>query len=209
MFVGVFCPRDPVRLRRKADGYNVAMTGSTSEALPLQYIELIKRIEEDGVAIWEGERILLTLLIGANDLCMWDCRRPFEQLESFRFHLKNFAKDVLKYFGDKIDVLVGEIPALEDIPIRSNGTIMEPFAILECPCAYYKSKASGNYSFSSRIDMYNEVIRSLPPSVKITSVLRQVELKDWPPEMTSKLDAFHPSRWAHSYFAKLIYEELE
>jgi hypothetical protein len=194
-----------VRLRRKADGYNVAMTGSTSEALPLQYAELVKRVEEDGLA--DG-RILLTLLIGANDLCMWDCRRPEGQLASFQHHLTLFVDEIKLYFGDRVDLLVAEIPALEDVPERTKGTLMEGFAVLECPCAYYKST---NYSFSARVNLYNEAISSLlrSPQVIITSVLREEELKNWPDEMTSKLDAFHPSKWAHGYFAKKIYKELE
>ena len=206
IFIGVFCPTDPVRLRRKDDGYNVAMTGSTSEALPLQLTEITKRVEEDkdsGVFPPSG-RILFTLLIGSNDLCMWDCRRPETQLNSFRTHVTQFIGDILGYFGEeRIDVLVAEIPALEGVPVRANGTVMEPFAVLECPCSY---RNNPTYSFASRIELYNQVLRSIP-SIKLTDALRREKLKDWPPEMTSKLDAFHPSKWAHGYFGKMIFDD--
>lgn len=184
------------------------MTGATSEALPLQYSELIKRVEEDGLSFSPlRSRIFLTVLIGANDLCMWDCRRPSTQYESFRSHLTQFITKIYSYFGDSVDILLSEIPALEGIPIRSNGSVMEPFAVLECPCAYHPDKS---YSFATRIEMYNQVIRSLAPAVHlVTNVLRREELKDWSPEMTSKLDAFHPSKWAHGYFAKKIFNELK
>lgn len=212
--VGVFCPRDPIRLRRKADGYNVALTGSTAEALKLQFIELKKRVEEDKNIFPRDGKILLILLIGANDLCMWDCHRPLTQLSSFRQNLIEFLDNVYEYFGEekgwgRLDVLIGEIPALEGVPERAKGTGMEAFAVLECPCAY--SSRTGEYSFVDRIEVYNEFIRSLPfshypsPFIKITNVLREEELKNWPKEMTSKLDAFHPSKWAQEYFAKKIY----
>ena len=207
-FIGVFCPRDPIRLRRKADGYNVALTGSTAEALKLQFIELKKRVEEDkDIFPWDG-KILLILLIGANDLCMWDCRRPLTQLSSFRQNLIEFLDNVYDHFGKdkKLDVLIGEIPALEGIPERAKGTGMEAFAVLECPCAY--SFKTADYSFDERIEVYNQFIRNLSflyPSIIVTRVLREEELKDWPKEMTSKLDAFHPSKWAQEYFAKKIY----
>ena len=215
IFVGVFCPRDPVRLRRKDDGYNVAMTGATAEALPIQFVELEKRIEEDEKVVagggGGGGRVLLTLLIGANDLCMWDCRRPSSQLSSFQEHLNDFLARVYEYFDDRVDVLIGEIPALEGVPERAKGTVMEPFAVLECPCPYYKPLKPEDYLFANRIAAYNKIIDDLKflyPSIIITSVLREEELKDWPWEMTSKLDAFHPSKWAQEYFAKKIYEEL-
>lgn len=206
LVVGVFCPRDPIRIRRRDDGYNVALTGATSEALPLQFEELKKRYEEDHKNI--NARILLTLLIGANDLCMWDCHRPAHQLSSFKTHVSDFINSVNDYFGD-VDVLVGEIPSLEGIPERASGTGMAGFALLECPCAYYK--ALGDYSFAKRIDLYNEFLRSLTriDRVKVTAVLREDELKDWPMEMTSKLDAFHPSKWAQEHFALKIYNELQ
>lgn len=188
----------------------MALTGSTSEALPLQFVELKKRIEEDkekGIFPLDG-KILLTLLIGANDLCMWDCRRPSSQLESFQQYLDGFLEDVYEYFGEeRLDVLVAEIPALEGVPERAKGTVMEAFALLECPCAY--STKSVDYSFADRIDLYNQYIRTLYlsyASIRITRVLREEELKDWPKEMTSKLDAFHPSKWAQEYFAKKIYQ---
>lgn len=166
---------------------------------------MIKRFEEDSTLLHEG-RILLTLVIGANDLCLWDCHRPESQLNSFKLNINQFINDIINYFSDRIDILVGELPALEGIPSRANGTLMEPFALLECPCAYYKPSLTQKYSFKSRIEMYNQVIRNLP-SIIITDALRKDELKDWPSEMTSKLDAFHPSKWAHSYFAEKIFQE--
>lgn len=206
-FLGVFCPRDPIRLRRRADGYNVAMTGSTAEALPVQFNELVKRIEEDAEFFPAEGKILVTLLIGANDLCMWDCRRPDSQLASFQRHVEEFLENVYGYFGGRVDILIGEIPALEGVPDRAKGTIMEPFAVLECPCAYHKQ--GDEYSFADRINLYNSFIKKLKfPSLMITSVLREDELKDWPKAMTSKLDAFHPSKWAQEYFAEKIFLEI-
>lgn len=184
------------------------MTGSTAEALPLQFNELVKRIEEDAELFPSEGKILLTLLIGANDLCMWDCRRPDKQLASFQRHVDDFLGSVYGYFGDgRVDVLIGEIPALEGVPARAKGTIMEPFAVLECPCAYQKQ--SDGYSFVDRIDRYNGFIKKLKyPSLMITDVLREEALKDWPAKMTSKLDAFHPSKWAQEYFAEKIFEAM-
>ena len=206
-------------IRRKDDGYNVALTGSTAEALPMQFLELEKRIEEDkmikGLFPDKG-RILLTLVIGANDLCMWDCHRPSTQLNSFTKHLQTFLRSVFDYFGDRLDLLIGEIPALEGIPERDVGTGMEAFALLECPCAYYKPTRFNNYySFFSRIQIYNEILKNISMTfnsdsshVFVSSALREKDLKDWPREMTSKLDGFHPSKWAHSYFAQKIFDEL-
>ena len=211
----MFCPRDPIRLRRKDDGYNVAITGATSEALPLQLAELKKRLEEDAVDLKE-KSVLVTLLIGANDLCMWDCRRPEYQLESFRKHVNDFIDGITDSTSgaNNLDILVAEVPALEGVPLRAKGTIMEPFAVLECPCAY---KNGSDYNFTERIDKYNQILRDLKsssqdpprPRIIVTNVLRREELKDWPGNMTSKLDAFHPSKHAHSYFARKLFTEME
>ena len=209
----MFCPRDPIRLRRKEDGYNVAITGATSEALPLQLNELKLRLEEDKISL-RGEKVLLTLLIGSNDLCMWDCRRPETQLESFRTHLNDFLTKLIEFLAEEkgadLDILVAEIAALEGVPLRAKGTVMEPFAILECPCAYHPIKF---YDFADRVDQYNQILRDfrtkLSARIIVTSVLRREELKDWPVNMTSKLDAFHPSKQAHSYFARKIFTEME
>lgn len=189
----------------------MALTGSTAEGLQLQFIELKKRIEEDQDIFQRDGKFLLTLFIGANDLCMWDCRRPSSQLESFRQNLLGFLDNVYGYFGERVDVLIGEIAALEGVPERAKGSMMESFAVLECPCAYYYSK-SKDYSFIDRINLYNQFIYKnlsyLYPSIIITKVLREEELKDWSKNMTSKLDAFHPSKWAQEYFAKKIYNEI-
>lgn len=138
---------------------------------------------------------------------MWDCHRPANQLASFKRNVKEFIDKISKHFQD-FDLLIGEIPGLEGIPFRAFGTGMEGFALIECPCAYYNLK---NYSFKSRINLYNEFLRSLitRKGVIITSILREEELKDWPPKMTSKLDAFHPSKWAQQYFALKIYQDLK
>ena len=191
----------------------MAITGSTSEALPIQLTELKQRLEEDN-AILRGERVLLTLLMGANDLCMWDCRRPDIQLESFQSHIKNFISETIEYFsierGAVLDILIAEIPALEGVPQRAKGTLMEPFAVLECPCAYHPVQ---DYSFIDRINLYNQIIRNIKPQphadIIITNVLRREKLKDWPINMTSKLYAFHPSKHAHSYFARKLFTEME
>lgn len=189
------------------------MTGSTAEGLPLQLSELKLRLEEDQLVL-RGDRVLVTLLIGANDLCMWDCRRPEFQLESFQSHLFDFLNGIIEHLvvelGAESDILLAEIPALEGVPSRAKGTIMEPFALLECPCAYHPDKS---YDFRDRINRYNQVIHDLvtesPARIMISSVLRTEELEDWPGNMTSKLDAFHPSKQAHSYFAQKIFTEME
>lgn len=212
--IGVFCPRDPIRLRRKDDGYNVAITGATSEALSLQLAELKRRLEEDSADL-KDQSVLVTLLIGANDLCMWDCRRPEFQLESFRKHVNDFIDGIVSdTSANNLDILVAEVPALEGVPQRAKGTIMEPFAVLECPCAY---KNGNIYNFTERIDKYNQILRDLKsspqnpprPRIIVTNALRREELKDWPGNMTSKLDAFHPSKHAHSYFARKLFTEME
>jgi hypothetical protein len=193
--------------RRWEDGYNVAMSGSTSESLPVQ-LELLKtRGIEDSLV--ENSDILLTLLIGANDLCMWDCHRPIYQLKSFTENVKSFISDSRAHFGSGLRILIGLLPALEGIPSRAFGSGMEAFALLECPCAY---KSNELYPFATRIEAYNAVLEAMARNnsdfVWITSVLRDEELKDWPPKMTSELDRFHPSKWAQEHFALKIFEEL-
>lgn len=207
---GVFCPRDPTKLHRKEDGFNVAMTGATSEALLLQWMELKRRFVKE--AYFMKGPILLTLMIGVNDLCMWDCSRPEAQLRAFKYNLNAFIQKVGEYFGDRVSVLIGEIPNLDGVPERAGGSIMESFARLECPCAY----SGSGYDFKKRIGEYNEIINDLrfgrdenDHRIVITSVLRREQLKDWPREFTSKLDAFHPSQQAQSYFAQEIFNELE
>lgn len=188
----------------------MAMSGSTSEALSKQLDDLKSRVEQDGLLV-QDNRLLVTLMIGANDLCMWDCQRPKYQLNLFMTKMSEFIRVAIVYFGrSNLKILIGEIPALEGIPYRAAGTGMEAFALLECPCAYRNGPL---YPFTSRIQEYNSVFHRLasdyPELIWITGVLREEALKDWPAEMTSNLDRFHPSKWAHTHFARKIFQQIQ
>lgn len=220
--IGGFCPPSPLRYRPRLDGLNGALTGSTSGALNLQIDYLVSQFRDmrreyadrDLDAEWK----LLTLHIGANDLCSFSCGDPQPRdVGHVAFFRQNVAMALSRLRGQfpRMIVVVERIATLSAIPDRVERLCRSTpwqrrFPRIECPCAY------GEDDLGRRVREFNEALSETIATFAGSDEFVVVEMdtiggwamEDWPANFTSPLDCFHPSILAHERLARCLWQSL-
>ncbi|OCT77503.1 hypothetical protein XELAEV_18028595mg, partial [Xenopus laevis] len=114
--------------------FNVAIGGSKAENMTSQATTLVNKMKESTVINFQEDWKVITIFIGANDLCQFCHNRDRYSLYNHVTHLKNaldiLYKEIPRVFVNLVEVL--EVEGLRRVKADSFGcTLLKPNL---CPC---------------------------------------------------------------------------
>jgi len=203
----------------KLDNYNSAQSGSTTNNLIHQIEYLKKRVNvSDKIDKWK----LITLLIGANDLCGICSNNDF-QPELFRKNLREALFELKNNFPKSFVNMV-LIFKVTDAYILSRDTFycraLHTIFPVECPCVFNLMNGKKDrhiidyYTFiyqNITRDVVYEVNTKDPSgnfTITIQPMFSMANISDFTIDFLSTLDCFYPSLEAHQSMAISLWNNL-
>ena len=201
----------------KNDNYNLAQSGAKTNNLIYQIHHLEKIISADFKKKWK----LITILIGANDLC-GICNNNNINLKEYEYDLRKALVLLKKKFPKSIVnmMLIFNISQVYEVSRKSlyckdfHSIIFE-----ECICAFSPINGEKNREI---IDLYAEKYRDITKNIvnninsnnnktfriMLQPTLSIPNLSKFPINYLSTLDCFHPSLLAHQSMAIALWNNL-
>jgi len=208
---GPLCP--PFQYRPEYDVFNSAQSGAMLENLVHEVNYLVKQVKEHKQINIAQDWKLLTILIGANDLCA-SCtfEKAFLNPDEYEKHLMTAITDVRKSLPRTL-VQIGEMFNLSQVynlSLKSNVCKdIHRVAFIECECVFEPGGAKTRALIDQYSQEYNARSRKVaayfqslndPEFTVITQPFgRDTALATFPITALSTLDCFHPSLSTPSY----------
>ncbi|NXK84726.1 PLB1 Phospholipase, partial [Amazona guildingii] len=203
---------------------NQAVAGDCAEGVPEQVRRLVDRMKNDTRINFQTDWKLITLFIGANDLCKF-CGNPIHYSpENYTYNLQVsldiLHKEVPRVFVNLVTVLY--IISLRELH-TSNNTCPKQLMRLECPCVLSPEDNSDDFKklvyFNRR---YQERTRQLVESGRydttddFTVVMQPLSVNIGMPKTEEGLpdssyfapDCFHFSQKTHSQAARALWNNM-
>ncbi|XP_071962715.1 phospholipase B1, membrane-associated-like [Antedon mediterranea] len=119
----------------KNAGMSVGFPGDTSKDMTLQAERLVKKMRSDPAIDFQNDWKLVTLLIGANDLCDW-CKN--NRLYSPKAYVDNVMA-ALKILQQKLPRTLVNVVGVLNVPEVGvlRGPVCDAFHLLFCDCAMF------------------------------------------------------------------------
>jgi len=209
---GPLCP--PLQYHPKLDQLNAAqsaaMIGDIAKHQVKYLVKQMKSMEIDIETSWKH----ITVLIGANDLCISCLIEKILSADEWEANLRK-ALDQIKAEIPRVIVSVVEIfnvSQVYDLSLKNKYcTNVHRVAFVECDCAFgikgkkhreYMDEMTVAYNARTRkvVAEYNDPTN---PSFAVVSQphAEDLAIKDQPIDFLSTLDCFHPSLTAHRIMA--------
>jgi len=219
---GPLCP--PFQYRPEYDVFNSAQSGAMVGDLVTHEVDyLIKQVKAHKDIDIKNDWKILTLLIGANDLCA-SCTiegKGFLNPNDYEKHLTNALNNVHKNLPRTI-VQIGEMFNLSQVynlSLKSNTCKdIHRVAFIECDCIFKPNGAKAREQIDEHTQQFNERSRKVaahfqslndPEFTVITQPFgRDTPLKDFPIDALSTLDCFHPSLSTHQAMAVNLWNSM-
>ncbi|XP_046392278.1 phospholipase B1, membrane-associated-like [Ischnura elegans] len=206
---------------------NVAVAGAIDDDILYQAQVLVKRMRNDPAVDMKNHWKVITMLIGANDICIFLCTDPVRHHSDM--HLKQI-RAALDYLQQNVPrtlvnlVLVPDIMSLGHM--RNKPQVCEIMHALECPCLFGANAASKAQLVNATIHGYRKVERELIESGRydtrddFTVVLQEYteiavtdDMKDSNGYATMDLslfsvDCFHLSQRGNAYAANALWNNM-
>lgn len=195
-------------------GFNYAEWGAETRHVKEQAEYLVEKLEEKYL---DDKPKLITLLVGANDLCQ-ACHYPQDYNEDIYVER---LKDAMNYIKDHTTYTILSIDTMFDVtplPLFSTGIVCDVIGSSVCSCA----TSEGNKPFTK--DMQQKFHKKLMELInsgrydqteEFTVVVQAHFQNATPPMKDGKVDAsfwsadcFHPGRKAQYSFAKSLWHSL-
>ncbi|XP_061480933.1 phospholipase B1, membrane-associated isoform X2 [Rhineura floridana] len=120
--------------QKETAGFNVAEGGATAQNLPAQARELIKQMKSSPDINYKEDWKLVTILIGANDLCQCCLDKETFSVEKYAKHLQDtldiLYKELPRAFVNMVEVM--ELAGLRQIEREASGCVLSGESL--CPC---------------------------------------------------------------------------
>lgn len=164
--------------------------------------------------MWGFISKLITLFIGANDLCrscfLQDSADEFEGNLRIAFNrMFSIPKVVVRV------ILLFKISKIYQLTEKSTYCrVMKRLGTLfECQCAFMDSKSRSlmdlqTIEYNQRFSIIVKEFRSLGMMVSVDRVLEDVDLEEWSLDFISKVDCFHPNGVVHGILSRLVWNNL-
>lgn len=219
---GKLCP--PFQYKPAYDVLNSAQSGAMVEDLVNHELDyLIKQVKEHPSINLKEDWKILTLLIGANDLCA-SCTlfgRAFLEPSEYEKHLMNALTKVRAHLPRTL-VQIGEMFNLSQVynlSLKSNVCKdIHRAAFIECDCVFKPDGAKARENIDIHTQQFNERSRKVasyfqslndPEFTVITQPYgRDTSIATFPINSLSTLDCFHPSLSTHQAMAVNLWNSM-
>jgi len=218
---GPLCP--PFQYRPTMDVLDAAQSGAmVTDLVTHEFNYLLAQLKANPNIDMEEDWKLLTILIGANDLCA-SCTRLQNYLDpdEFEAHLSKVLEEVRmnipRVFVQLIEIF--NISGVYDLSLKTPiCTTIHRDLFIECDCLFSPSANATRGLIDQYAQQYNARARALaayyqalkdPDFTVIAQPFgRNTLLQDQPTDILSSLDCFHPSLVAHEAMAIALWNNM-
>lgn len=218
---GPICP--PFQYHPNEDVFNSAQSGAMVGDLVTHELDyLVKRVKENKQVNMKEDWKLLTLLIGANDLCA-SCTlaKGFLNPDDFEKHLMKVLTNVRSELPRTLVQIVEmfNLSQVYNLSMKSNVCKdIHRVGFIECECIFRPDGAKLRAEVDEHVQLYNARSRKVathfqslndPQFTVITQPFaRDTALATFPIEAISTLDCFHPSLTTHQAMAISLWNNM-
>ncbi len=194
---------------------NVAISGALSDELLKMWIQL--KIQWQKFSC-ENDWKLLTIMIGANDICQYCLNGYNNTVSKYIFNLEQLFQNIIR----DMEMTFVNVVSVFDVSLTANwqnrGCELVHELINECPCILGRDK-TGDYIWVVK-NLYRDINLLLYPLVKKydeIGVLRNVkfviqpimeDFKIYNFSYLSSFDCFHPSFFGHELMATILWNNM-
>lgn len=218
---GPLCP--PFQYRPAKDVLNSAQSGAMVEDLVNHEFDyLLKQLNSNPNINMEEDWKLLTILIGANDLCA-SCTfvKNFLDPDEFEAHLgtvlEKVRTNIPRVFVQIVELF--NLSQVYDLSLKTKiCTDIHRVVFIECDCLFSPGANQTRQQVDEYAQAYNAKSRALaaqyqklnyPDFTVVTQPFgRNAMIKDMPTDLLSTLDCFHPSLIAHEGMAIALWNGM-
>jgi len=194
---------------------NVAISGAISQQTLYMWNKLKNewsnfKCEED----WK----LLTIMIGANDICQYCLSGYNNTINSYIFNMEQLFQNIIKDYQNIFVNVVSTFDVALTANWQNKGCEIVHQLINECPCILGRDKTS-DYDVVVK-KLFNDINSLLYPLVKkydkigtlknIKFVIQPImeDFQIYNSSYLSTLDCFHPSAFGHELLATILWNNL-
>jgi len=217
---GILCP--PFQYRPSLDVLNSAQSGAMVSDLVHELSYLVVQLLASPKIDFKEDWKLLTLFIGANDLC-GSCTLlgGFLTPNMFETHLttvlESVRKTIPRVFVQIVEIF--NISQVYDLSLKTKACAAIHRAVfIECDCIFSPSANRTRQEVDEFAQSYNERSRRVAANyqklnypdfaVVAQPFGRNTKIRDQPTALLSTLDCFHPSLMAHEGMAIALWNNL-
>jgi len=218
---GPLCP--PFQYHPAIDVLDAAQSGAmVADLVTHEWDYLLKQLTANTNISMANDWKLLTILIGANDLCA-SCTYLGGYLDpdEFEAHLSKVLEEVRtnipRVFVQIVEMF--NLSQVYDLSLKSpNCATIHRDLFIECDCIFSPGANATRQTVDEYAQAFNARSRALAayyqalkdPDFTVVSQPfgRNTMLKELPPSMLSTLDCFHPSLMAHEAMAIALWNNM-
>nr|XP_060610103.1 phospholipase B1, membrane-associated [Anolis sagrei ordinatus] len=209
--------------KKETAGFNVAEDGAVAQNLPSQAHELIKRMKSSLNIDYKKDWKLVTILIGANDLCQYCYDKDTYSVEKYVQHIQDtldiFYKELPRVFVNMVQIM--ELTGLRQIDRGASGCVLSGASL--CPCFFnpaentvelqemqwtnkiYQDKTA-MLILGDRYEKREDFAVVVQPFFQKTIMPRTT---DWKPDLSFfAVDCFHFSERGHAEMAIALWNNM-
>jgi phospholipase B1 len=217
------CP--PLQYEPRKDVFNAAQSGAMiTDVVKHELHYLINQVKENKDVDIENDWKVLTLLIGANDLCI-ACLHiiPYLSPDDYEKHLNETLTEIKKSLPRTFVnlVLMGNLSQIYELSLKSSYCKdVHRLIPIECVCAFTEGKEGERLrkDLDVMAQEYNARTRKVAAwwseqqyddfAAIPQPFFSEARADDFPIDFLSSLDCFHPSLLAHQTMAKSLWNNM-
>jgi phospholipase B1 len=219
---GALCP--PFQYRPAEDVLDAAQSGAmVTDLVSHELNYLIKSVKANPKINFDEDWKVLTLLIGANDLCA-SCtflEKKYLDPDEFEKHLsavlEGIRTNIPRVFVNVVEMF--NLSQVYDLSLKTPRCAdIHRDLFIECDCIFGPEATKNRILVDTYVQEYNARSRGLAAyyqalgdpqfTVVAQPFASNTALKDQPPEILSTLDCFHPSLIAHEALATALWNNM-
>jgi len=217
---GVLCL--PTEYHPEQDVLNAAQSGAIVANLPTHQMDyLLKELKANPAINMKEDWKLLTIFIGANDLCSSCLNKTYLEPDEYAKHLfdtlERVRMNIPRVFVQLAEIF--NISQIYDLSLKTDYCIdVHRVFTFECKCIFDKKANDTRQEVDEYAQQYNARARTLAAyyqglrypefTVVAQPFGRNTMLKDQSTDLLSTLDCFHPSLVAQKVMAIALWNNL-
>jgi len=219
---GVLCP--PFQYHQQIDRFDAAQSGAMVEDLPVHELDyLIKELKANKNISMENDWKVMTLFIGANDLCA-SCQfieKGFLDPEDFGKHLmatmQRVRSSIPKVFVNIVGIF--NISQVYNLSLKKKScATLHRDLFIECDCVFSPLANKTRTKVDIYAQAYNQKAREIAAYYNTQNLTdfavvfqpfgTDAKLSQFDISFLSDLDCFHPSKSAHQIMATALWNSM-